>query len=82
MPDSEIDDALLDPGVIRLRLKLEAIRKNAVAYLRFTEGGGDFSSFLWSFVANRPIVHVPRGFSDYRTRTPESDAMSKALVKL
>ena len=82
MTDAEIDAALLDPGVIRLKLKLEAIRKNAVAYLAYVNGGGDFSKLLWSFVNDRPIVYVPKGLSDFKAKTPESDAMSKALAKL
>ena len=82
MTDAEIDAALLDPGVIRLRLKLEAIRTNARAYLAFKEGGGDFSKLLWSFVGDGPIVFVPNGTSEFKAKTPESDAMSKALLKL
>ncbi len=82
MSDSEIDEALRDEGVIRLRLKLEAVRKNARAYLAFKESGGDFSEFLWSFVGGVPIVTVPNSFADTPVRTPESDAMSKALKKL
>lgn len=82
MSDSEIDEALRDEGVIRLRLKLEAVRKNARAYLAFVQSGGDFSKFLWSFVNGVPIITVPNSFVDTPVRTPESDAMSKALKKL
>ena len=82
MTDAEIDGALLDPGIIRLRLKVEALRKNARAYLAYRDGGGDFSRLVWSFVRNEPIVNCPKGLEDIPTRTPESDALSKALSKL
>ncbi len=82
MSDAEIDEALDDEGVIRLRLKLEAIRKNARAYLAFRQSGGDFSKFLWSFVNDSPVVTVPNSFADTPVRTSASDAMSKALRKL
>lgn len=82
MTDAEIDEALLDEGIIRLRLKVEALRKNARAYVAYRDSGRDFSRLVWSFVQDRPIVNRPASIADVQPKTPESDALSKALLKL
>lgn len=51
-----IEALLRDEGLIRNRLKINAIISNAQAYLKFTEAGDDFSKFLWNFVENKPIL--------------------------
>ena len=51
-----IEALLRDEGLIRNRLKINAIISNAQAYLKFIEAGGDFSTFLWSFVDNEPML--------------------------
>ena len=46
---------------------------------------GVFDSFLWSFVQNKPILNTQwkqgQGLTDALTKSPESEAMSKALKK-
>lgn len=77
MKDAYIEQLMLDKGIIRNRLKLNAARKNAQAWLKLT----DPVDFLWSFVGHRPqLVDIDQE-SDYPTTSPESDAMSKALKK-
>jgi DNA-3-methyladenine glycosylase I len=36
---------------------------------------------LWSFVGGKPIVNARNSSSDIDSRSPESDALSKALKK-
>ena len=72
---------LADPGIIRHKGKIEASVTNAQAYLALVEREGSFSKFLWSFVGGKPKKNNPRSLSDVPARTPESDAMSKALQK-
>ncbi len=51
-----IEALLRDEGLIRNRLKIEAIISNARAYLKFVEAGNNFSEFLWAFVDNKPML--------------------------
>ena len=46
MTDAEIDERMLDPGIIRNRRKLEAARRNAQLWLELDDPAG----WLWSFV--------------------------------
>ncbi|MHB1272269.1 MAG: DNA-3-methyladenine glycosylase I [Rhodanobacter sp.] len=79
MRDRELEKLLLDPGIIRNRLKLSATRDNAIAALRVIEEFGSLDGYLWSFVDGRPIQSRWRDKADVPATTPLSDRMSKAL---
>ena len=70
-----------DTRIIRNRLKIEAARTNAKAYLKVVEDTGSFSDYLWSFVDGKPIRNAWEKMEDVPVTTPESDAMSKDLKK-
>lgn len=72
---------LLNPGIIRNRLKIESVVRNARAYLDLQEQGESFSDFLWQFVDGQPKQNRRRTLADIPASTPESDALSKALKK-
>lgn len=72
---------LLNPGIIRNRLKIDSVVRNARAYLELKEQGENFSDFLWQFVGGKPMQNLRRNLADIPASTPESDAMSKALKK-
>ncbi|HZQ01921.1 MAG TPA: DNA-3-methyladenine glycosylase I [Reyranella sp.] len=80
---SKLKKLLADPGIIRHRGKIEASVGNAKAYLAIVErdGPGGFSKFLWSFVGGKPKRNHPKSLKDVPARSPESDAMSRALQK-
>ncbi|MCL1095581.1 DNA-3-methyladenine glycosylase I [Shewanella kaireitica] len=78
----KVEELLLNPGIVRNRLKVNSIIRNAKAYLAFVEQGNDFSAFLWDFVGGKPKVNNPRSMKEVPAQTPESEAMSKALKKL
>ncbi|WP_372964876.1 DNA-3-methyladenine glycosylase I [Marinobacter sp.] len=80
---TEQDQARLleNPGIIRNRLKVQSIIRNARSYLALQEQGIGFSTFLWQFVNHQPIQNHWRSLEDVPVTTPESEAMSKALKK-
>lgn len=82
MTDNSIELLLKDAGLIRSRLKLFSIRKNAQALLAFEAQGGHFVDFIWSFVDGKPVINTPVRMADIPTQTPASEAMSKALKQL
>ncbi len=81
MTDHALERLLLDPGIIRNRLKVSAARSNAVAALDVVKEFGSLDGYLWSFVNGRPLVNRWRDRSEVPNSTPLSDAMSKALKK-
>lgn len=81
MTDRQLERLLEDPGIIRNRLKVYGVRKNAKAALRLMEREGSLSEYLWSFVGGDPIINRPATIDRVPTTTAESDAMSRALKK-
>jgi len=79
--DKKVAELLANPGIIRNRLKVAATIGNAKAYLTLEKSGQSFNQFLWSFVKNKPIQNKRRHLSEVPASSPESDAMSKALLK-
>lgn len=79
--EADVERLMQDTGIIRNRLKVASIIKNARAYLAMEAEGVDFVDFLWDFVGGAPIVNLRQGSGDIPTTSAESDAMSKALKK-
>ena len=77
MTDAELEALVTDPGIIRHRGKIFAFRQNARAWLELA----DPVEFLWQFAPAKTKRKRPQTMADYPTKTPESDAMSKALKK-
>lgn len=76
-----IEPLMENKGLIRNRLKLNGIIKNAKAYLAMQENGEDFAEFIWSFVDGKTIINHFNSLSDVPTSTDISEKMSKALKK-
>ena len=72
---------LADPGIIRNRAKVAATILNAKAYLAIKASGQSFSVYLWRFVGNTAIQNKWSNMAEVPSSTPESIAMSKALLK-
>ncbi|MEI7189341.1 DNA-3-methyladenine glycosylase I [Dickeya dianthicola] len=81
MTDDDVNRLVLDPGIIRHRGKIEAIIRNARAWLTMQQQGEDFAAFIWSFVNHQPFINHPATLADVPAKTAVSDAMSKALKK-
>jgi DNA-3-methyladenine glycosylase I len=75
-------DALLqDAGIIRNKAKISATISNAKCYLDVIREFGSFDAYIWQFTGGTTIDHKRKNLSDIPPRSPESDAMSKDLVK-
>lgn len=79
--EAKIAALLANPGIIRNKLKVNSIIKNARAYLEIEKNQGDFSQYIWSFVGGEPIVNHWHSMKEVPAFSPESEAMSKALKK-
>lgn len=75
----KIDRLLLDPGIVRNKLKIASTVGNAKAFLQVQKEFGSFDRYIWQFVEGKPRVNSPKSMRQVPARTPESDAMSKDL---
>lgn len=75
---ARIEKILLNPGIIRNRLKVNAVVTNAKAFHAVQKEFGSFDAYIWQFTGHKTIVNhsgrVP-------AKTVQSDAMSKDLLK-
>jgi DNA-3-methyladenine glycosylase I len=77
----KIRKLLADPGIVRNRLKVASAVTNARAFLAVQKEFGSFDAYLWRFVGGKPIQNRRTSLKKIPARTPESDAMSKDLIK-
>jgi DNA-3-methyladenine glycosylase I len=74
--DARRKKALLkDEGIIRNRLKVDAVVANAKAFLAVQEEFGSFDRYIWGFVGGKPIPRAQR-----RRAIAASEAMSRDLA--
>ncbi len=79
--EDKIEKLLLDPGIVRNRLKVVAAVNNARLFLEVQKEFGSFDKYIWSFVGGKPIKNKFRELKEVAATTPESDALSKDLKK-
>jgi len=77
----KVKQLLADAGIVRNRLKIAAAIQNATAFLTVQKEFGSFDAYLWRFVGGKPKQNSWRPIKDVPTRTQESDALSKDLLK-
>jgi DNA-3-methyladenine glycosylase I len=74
-----IAKVLLDPGVVRNRLKVEAAVSNAKLFLAIQKEHGSFDAFIWSFVGGKPVINK---WSETKQLPPRSDASDALAAEL
>ncbi len=72
---------LLNPRIVRNRLKVESAVTNARAFLDVQEEFGSFDEYIWRFVDGKPIVNRFKSMKDIPAKTELSDTISKDLKK-
>ncbi len=79
--DEKLEKLMLDPGIVRNRLKIWSVRTNAAAFLKVQKEFGSFDAWLWGFVGGEPIDNRVASMKDVPARTELSDRISKDLLK-
>ncbi|MFL6759720.1 DNA-3-methyladenine glycosylase I [Sphingomonas sp.] len=77
--DKRIEKLLLDPSIIRNRMKVGAAVRNARRFLAVQEEFGSFDAYAWRFVDGHPKVNRAKTTSDIPATSPQSDTFSKDL---
>lgn len=78
---TKIATLMLNPGIVRNKLKIESTISNAKAFLAIQREYGTFDKYIWSFVAAKPMINNFHSTKDYSTSTGLSDQISKDLKK-
>lgn len=79
--EKRIEKLLLDPSIVRNRLKVNSAVSNAKAFLKVQKEYGSFCDYIWGFVGGKPLQTNRKKDGDIPATSPESDALSKDLKK-
>jgi len=77
----DLQRLLTDPGIIRNRLKIESVIKNAKGVLEIVEEFGSLDAFVWRYVDGIPRQNAWKELAELPARTKTSDHMSKDLKR-
>ena len=78
---ARINELLLNPGIVRNRLKVESAVSNAKVFLDIRERTGSFSDYVWQFTDHQPMQNRFRSIEQVPATTPASDRMSGTMKK-
>ncbi|MFT5674648.1 MAG: DNA-3-methyladenine glycosylase I [Paraglaciecola sp.] len=81
MTEDDVERLMQNKGIVRNRLKINSIIKNARAYLAIEQSGMSFSDFIWQFVEHKTVHNEWKSKQDVPVSTPQSSEMAKALKK-
>ena len=72
----KIKELLVNKGIVRNRLKIQAAVTNAQAFLGVQKKYGSFDSYIWAFVNQKPIQNRFKNLDEIPTKTVLSDTIS------
>ena len=79
--DQKIAQLLLNPGIVRNRLKVNSAVTNAQKFQAVQDEYGSFDAFIWRFVEGVPQQNSWRSHAEIPASTATSDAISKELKR-
>lgn len=79
--ERQLENLLLDPSIIRNRLKVFAAANNAKRFLEVQKEFGSFDKYIWRFVDGKPLVNKWKTLKQIKPTTKQSDALSKDLIQ-
>ena len=78
---ARINELLLNPEIVRNRLKVESAVSNARLFIDIQERTGSFADYVWQFTDHQPTQNFFRSMEQIPATTPASDRMSRAMKK-
>ncbi|MBP9779558.1 DNA-3-methyladenine glycosylase I [Candidatus Gracilibacteria bacterium] len=79
--DEELLERMPHFNVIKNKLKITGVRKNALAFQKIIEEHGSFARYIWSFVDGQTITNNWVTFRECPPYTDISENMRKSLKK-
>lgn len=80
--DAKVLELLANPGIVRNKLKINAMISNAKAYVKHFSKEGSFTEFIWKHTKFKPVNQELDNYSKMPTHNEVSDAISNELKKL
>jgi len=77
----KVSELLKNAGIIRNRLKINAIVKNARVFMDIQREFGSFSTFIWEYVNFKPIQNRYEHFEEIPVKNTLSERITKDLKK-
>ncbi len=77
----KIAELLLNEGIVRNKLKIASVVRNAEVFLKIQKEFGSFDKYIWNFVGGKTIQNNFKKFSDIPAQTSLSEKISKDLKK-
>ncbi len=79
--DNKINAILVNPGIVRNKLKIKAAVSNALVFLEVQRDFGSFDCYIWQFVQGKPVQNAWKSAADIPVSTQISEFMSKDLKR-
>lgn len=79
--EAKCEKLLLNPGIIRNRLKIASAVANGKSFLKIQKEFGSFDSYVWEFVGGKPLDGKRKAMGDVPAKTEVSNTLSKDLRK-
>jgi DNA-3-methyladenine glycosylase I len=77
--ETDVVRLLADEGIVRSRLKIEAVISAARIYQDIAAKGDSFAEFVWGGADVAPVQNAWKSYRDAPVSTPTSEALSKRL---
>lgn len=81
LSDGELEAARLNTMIVRNKLKIASVRKNAVAFKKIIIEFGSIENYLRTFFTEVPMINHWETINDVPSESKESIALSKDLKK-
>ena len=79
--ESKVANILLDPGIVRNKLKVNSTVTNAKAFLEIQKEFGSFNAYIWGFFKKGIMYRDKKPNTYYESRIEVSEKISKDLKK-
>jgi len=79
--DKKLEKLVLNPAIIRNKMKIAACVNNAQRFLEVQKEFGSFDKYIWGFVNGKPIVNQFTSLGQIPAKTELSDKISADLKK-
>jgi DNA-3-methyladenine glycosylase I len=79
--EHKVSELLVNPGIIRNRLKINAAIQNAQAFIVIQHEFGSFDTYIWQFVSGKPILNAWTTGNEIPAETEVSRKISKDLLQ-
>lgn len=79
--EKKINALMENPDIIRNRLKILSVVKNARAFRKVQAEYGSFDRYIWGFTDGRVIMHHPKSMEEIPAKSALSEKISKDMKK-